>query len=168
MNSGAKGQNVEANHHNAGEALGGVGLFVGRMTHSLDPKRRLTIPAVWRSMVGEPNSVYVIPDFRQKCLNVYPAREMLHKLERLRAHSMADEKAMQFARLLGEASDLLTWDTQGRIRVNDRQMAYAELVDEVVMVGALNRFELWSAERRAEPVVFEPLGLEEVAKYVGF
>jgi MraZ protein len=148
--------------------LGGLGLFVGTVTHSLDPKKRVTIPSDWRELVGEPSSVYVIPDFRHRCLNVYPAREMLHKLERIRQHSMADQKAMQFARVLGEASALLKWDTQGRIRISDRQLEFAGLTDQVVMVGALNRFELWSPENRGTAGGMEQDGLEEAARYVGF
>lgn len=149
-------------------ATGELGLFVGTVTHSLDPKKRLTIPSGWRTIVGQPTSVYVLPDFRNKCLNVFPAHEMLHKLARLREHSMADQKAMQFARMLGEASDLLTWDSQGRIRVNDRQLAFAGLVDQIVMVGALNRFELWSPENRVSMPELDQSGLEEAAQYVGF
>ena len=168
MNGGAKGQSVDTLNTSAAESLGELGLFVGTVTHSLDPKKRLTIPSSWRAIVGQPTSVYVLPDLRNKCLNVFPAREMVHKLARLREHSIADQKAMQFARALGEASDLLTWDSQGRIRVNDRQLAFAGLVDQVVMVGALNRFELWCPENRASMVVPDPSGLEEAAQYVGF
>ena len=54
--------------------MSGQGIFVGRFTHSLDPKKRLTIPAVWRAQVGTPKSLYVLPDF-----HLYAVSGAVHK-----------------------------------------------------------------------------------------
>ena len=104
-----------------GENLPGFGTaFVGTHTHSLDPKKRLTIPSNWRDQVGEEHSLYVLPDFQEgKCLYVLPASEMARKLERMRQHAISDPRASQFARVLASRSDLVSWDSQGRIRIND-------------------------------------------------
>jgi MraZ protein len=150
------------------EEIVGLRMFVGEYTHNLDPKKRLTVPAVWRAQVGTPKSVYVLPDFHHHCLNVFPAGEMAHRLEKLRRHSMADRQARQFARVLGEASDLLAWDSQGRIRIKDRLLEFAGLQERVVMLGALDRFELWNPEHREQTGALDQERLEEAARYVGF
>jgi MraZ protein len=159
---------MEKDYTSLEDEIVGLRMFVGEYVHNLDPKKRLTIPSVWRAQIGTPKSVYVLPDFHHHCLNVFPAGEMAHRLEKLRRHSMADRQARQFARVLGEASDLLAWDSQGRIRIKDRLLKFAGLEERVVMVGALDRFELWNPDHREEAGALDQERLEEAARYVGF
>ena len=146
----------------------GLGMFVGDFTHSLDPKKRLTIPSVWRALVGDPKSLYVLPDFHSKCLNVFPAGAMFRKLEKIRQHSLSDKKAMHFASVLGAASDLVPWDRQGRIRIKDKLLNFAGLDDQVVLVGALDKFQLWNAGDVSEVNEIDQAGLAEAGRYVDF
>jgi MraZ protein len=150
------------------QAVRGQGVFVGRFTHALDPKKRLTIPSGWRSQVGEPNSLYVLPDIHTKCLGVFPAGEMVRRIEKLRSRSIADQTARQFARVLASQSDLVAWDAQGRIRIKDELLEAVNLTDQVVMVGAFERFELWSPANVEAIGVMDPKALVEAAQYVGF
>ena len=77
------------------------GLIVSHFAHNLDPKKRLTIPAQWRELVGDPPSLYIMPGLKsKKCLYVYPAREMPQLLERIRKIGSGDQKAKAFARFL--------------------------------------------------------------------
>jgi MraZ protein len=159
-------QSKENNQIPAGE---GLGVFMGSYTHSLDPKKRLTIPSEWRDHAGVPGSLYVLPGLEgMRYLMVFPAREMVQRLQSIRNLSIADAKGRQFARLLGSQSQLAPWDSAGRIRVNDSLLEHAQLSDQVVLVGAIDHFELWS------PVLWKQAGLKasgdlgEAARYVGF
>ena len=147
--------------------LTGQGTFVGRFTHALDPKRRLTIPAVWRLQVGNPPVLYVLPDINEKCLCLFPAADWMRRIEKLRHHSLADRRARQLARVLGSQSELLPWDVQGRIRIKDDLLTQAGLADDVVLVGAFEYIELWNAANLAEANAAQPTGLGDVAEYVG-
>ena len=152
-----------------GEQIPGFdGVFVGSFVHSLDPKKRLTIPSDWREQVGEPTTLYVLPGVDSACLSVLPAREMSRKLEKIRKHSMSDKKARHFARVLASRSDLVSFDSQGRIRVKDELLAFAGLTDQVMLVGAFEGFELWSPERWKEQGGDDDRSLEDAAAYVGF
>ena len=122
--------------------MAGQGVFVNTYTHSLDSKKRLTIPSDWRELVGVPRGLFVLPGVNDKCLCVYPAREMTRRLEKLRNLSIADEKGRQFARTLASRADLVPWDSQGRIRIKDELLEYADLVNQVVLVGTYDGFEL--------------------------
>jgi MraZ protein len=148
--------------------MSGLGVFVGDFTHTLDPKKRLTIPSVWRAQVGEPMSLFVLPDFYHKCLNVFPASVMREKLEKIRRHSMSDKRAMEFARVLGAASDLVPWDNQGRIRIKDKLLEFAGLSERVALVGALDKFQLWDPEKRPDSGEIDQESLAEAGKYVNF
>lgn len=144
------------------------GLFVSNFSHSLDPKRRLTIPAEWRALVGEPASLYVLPDIHETCLCAYPAREMVHRLGKMRSHSIADRKARSFARALASQSDVVPWDGQGRIRIKDELLALAGIQDKVVLVGAFDCFELWNPEALQKAGGMDKATLKAAAEYVGF
>jgi MraZ protein len=146
----------------------GQGVFVSNYTHSLDPKKRLTIPSEWRAQIGESGSLYVLPDVQHKCLCVFPGAEMVHRLGRMRNHSIADGKARQFARVLASQSDLVSWDSQGRIRIKDELLEFANLVDQVMLVGAFDRFELWEPDHFRDAGGMDQDGLKEAAQYVGF
>jgi MraZ protein len=144
------------------------GVFVSTYTHSLDPKRRLTIPSEWRAQVGEPEALYVLPDVQDTCLLVFPAKEMVRRIERMRKHSIADRKAREFARVLASQSDLVPWDAQGRIRIKDELLARAKLTDKVLLVGAFDTFELWNPDVFRQSGGLDRVGLHDAAQYVGF
>ncbi len=147
----------------------GKGVFVNTYTHYLDSKRRLTIPAVWRELVGVPRRLFVLQGVNDQCLCVYPARELIRRMERLRNLSIADEQGRQFARALASRAELVPWDSQGRIRIKDDLMAFAGIENEVVMAGTFDVFELWSPERWKEKTgPSDPVRMREAARYVGF
>jgi MraZ protein len=148
--------------------IAGQGVFVSHFTHSLDPKRRLTIPSEWRAQVGSPRSLYVLPDVNQRCLCCFPAGEMIRRLEKMRRHSIADQKARQFARVLASQSDLVSWDAQGRIRIKDELLAFAGLRDQVNLVGAFDTFELWNPDAFRDAGGMNREGIQDAARYVGF
>lgn len=143
------------------------GAFVGSFSHTLDPKRRLTIPADWREQVSG-NKLYVLPDINDKCLGVMPASEMMYRIQKMRQHGATDQKARFFARVLASQSELVTWDSQGRIRIKDELLARANLTDEVLMVGAFDRFELWNPGLFREVGPMDGTSLRDAAQYVGF
>ena len=60
-----------------------------------------------------PKSLYVLPDFHARCLNIMPAEAMAQKLDKIRRHSMSDRKAMDFARRLGAVSELVMYPQDG-------------------------------------------------------
>ncbi|MDD4872830.1 MAG: hypothetical protein PHR77_19940 [Kiritimatiellae bacterium] len=146
----------------------GYGIFVGEFTHSLDPKKRLTIPSEWRVQVGTPKSLYVLRDVTDKCLCVFSASELQRRIESIRHHSIADTKARQFSRILGAKSDLVAWDSQGRIRIKDELLDFAGLIDQVVMVGTFHSFELWNPDNWNKVSGSDTGTIREAAQYVGF
>lgn len=168
VESGVKGQIMDKENTILENEVKGLRMFVGDFMHSLDPKKRLTIPSVWRAQVGTPRSLYVLPDFHERCLNVFPAAEMVHKLEKMRKYSMADKKAMEFAGVLGSASDLVPWDSQGRIRIKDKLLRFAGLTDKIVMIGALDKFQLWSPDNRPDSGDIDQESLATAGRYVDF
>ena len=146
------------------------GAFVSSFLHMLDPKKRLTIPAEWRARVGEPASLYVLPGLQnEKCLYVFPARELSQRLAKFRQIGIGDKKARAFARVFASQSDLISaWDVQGRIRIKDELLAHAQLVDQVQLVGAWDHFELWNPRLWQAAAALDATTMEDAIRYIGF
>jgi len=149
-------------------AAAGPGLLVGRFDHALDPKRRLTVPAGWRDLMGSPAYVYVFPDPNEKCLNLIPPAEMEGRLEKLRQRALFDKSASSALRVFGENAEQAVVDVQGRIRIKDRLLAFAKLTDTVVMIGAMNRVQLWSPELRPEAETVDQAALAAACEALAF
>lgn len=159
---------MEANDILMGGELGIENVFVDTFRHSLDAKKRLTIPSEWRALVGKPERLFVLPSTNDPCLSVFPAREMARRLKKLQELSIVDAATQDQARTLAAHANLVPWDAQGRIRIKDDLLAYAGLEGEVVLVGVFTRFELWSpkAWEQKQPALSQPL-LGDAARSVG-
>lgn len=121
-------------------------LFVGSFTHSLDAKRRMIFPSSWRNLAGESNQLFAFPHPEEKCLYLYTAAEMTRRLHALRSGGTLDRNDEQAIRAITAGAEMLVWDAQGRIRVGENLLAHIEVKTQVVLVGAMTRIELWSAE----------------------
>ncbi|MCH5276437.1 MAG: division/cell wall cluster transcriptional repressor MraZ [Desulfovibrionaceae bacterium] len=147
--------------------------FRGRSSRSLDPKGRLMLPPEFReslaargrasaesgmdqaaapalpaspeaSVAGDLRFVITTYD---DCLAAYPWAdwvELEHKFARLRTPS---PKVRAFRRLLIGGAEVQTLDAQGRVRLSQDHRDYAGLGKDVVILGLINRFELWNPER---------------------
>ena len=138
---------------------------MGDFTHSMDPKKRLTIPSEWRESTGAPYGLYVMPDLEgQGFLIVFPAQEMVHRLQSIRNLSIADAKGRQFARILGSRSQMVSWDTAGRIRINDSLLEHAKLSDQhwwapLTILNYGIRSNGSGRDPRVVPIWVKPLGM---------
>ena len=128
----------------AGSTQGVSSGLVGRFDHALDPKKRLTIPSGWRLVLGHPEYVYAMPDPVQRCVNIMPKDEMDVMLSQLRQKALFDPAQMRLLQVIGANSDLLMLDSQGRIRISDKLLQFANLTTTVAMVGSVRMIKLWN------------------------
>ncbi len=120
------------------------GVLMGRYEHALDPKKRFTIPSEWRATMGSPDYVYVMPDPTEQCLNLIPKAEMESRLEKLREKALFDPALNQAYQTIGANAEQLALDSQGRIRVSDKFLKFANLTTSVALVGAVRMIKLWN------------------------
>lgn len=120
----------------------------GRFDHALDPKKRLTIPAAWRELLGNPKRLYVLLDPYEPCLAILSAEEMETRIARLRTGSLFDRNRSNAMRYIGQNSELLDVDAHGRVRVSDRLLGLIGVRNKVVFIGTGVKMELWALERK--------------------
>ena len=123
--------------------------LMGTFARSLDPKKRLTIPSVWRAALG-PDLVYVVPDPRRRCLQLVPRAVMEAKLAKYQELALGDAEVNDALDAISAASEMLEFDVQGRIRINDALLDFANLKGSVVLKGGFRMATIWPEEAVAE------------------
>ena len=145
-----------------------TGGFVGRYDHALDPKKRFTIPSEWRKLMGDPDFVYVMPDPVEKCVNIIPAVEMESRLAKLRERALFDPALAPVLEKIGSSSEMPTLGVQGRIRISDKLLQFANLTTTVAMLGAVRMIQLWDPAALAPADKVDQAGLREALSLAGF
>ena len=120
-------------------------LLVGSYTHTLDAKRRIIFPSVWRHLLADSQALYAFAHQQQPCLYLYLKDEMMRRITELRTEKVVEQEEEQAIRAITAGAEILQWDAQGRIRIGEHLLRHIEAVDQVVWVGTLTRIEIWSA-----------------------
>ena len=140
---------------------------MGTFARSLDPKRRLTIPSVWRAALG-PDFVYVMPDARRRCLQLIPRDVMEARLAKYQEMALGDPAVNDALDAISAASEMLEFDIQGRIRINDELLAFAGLKGSVVLKGGFRMATIWPAEETGEDMERRVAKLGDAMAKLGF
>lgn len=148
--------------------MSGTPVFSGSAEHALDPKRRVTIPSAWRDAMGRPPYVFVMADPHAKCLRLMPASMMQSIVDRFRSRRLSDAAVARMLSVIGENSEQLALDVQGRIRISDRLLAFAGIKGRVAFVGAVAYGEIWAAEARIPSAEVDQTALGEALADIGF
>lgn len=122
-------------------------MLTGEFNHSIDAKGRLIIPSKFREDLGEN---FVITKGLDGCLFLYPDSEWKIFEEKLRTLPLTNKDARIFTRFfLGSAVDG-GLDKQGRVLISSALRNFADLEKEVVLVGVLDRVEIWDKAKWEE------------------
>lgn len=128
-------------------------IYQARYRHGLDDKRRVQIPAKWRSVEeGIQFALILWPHNGQPdaCLLVLPPAAFTELVQKIKAMPFADRKAEALRRILGEKSDRVQVDKAGRICLPDWMASAVGIKSEAVLNGMFDRFQIWSPERYEE------------------
>ncbi len=118
--------------------------FLGKYLHQLDDKGRLALPASYRRSVGEDGLILV--SYQEPALLLYPASAWRTKeLQMLELVERTPEAKASVLALTANALEVVP-DKQGRILIPERLQRAAKLDGEALIVGRLNRIEIWNPE----------------------
>ena len=123
--------------------------FVSHFTNRLDSKGRVSIPASFRTVLARDGfeGLYVLPSLDHPALDC-GGHALLAEIDAmigpLSPHS-ADREALVIT-LLGEG-DLLRLDGEGRVILTEALKTHAGIADEVSLVGAGSKFQIWEPTR---------------------
>jgi MraZ protein len=116
--------------------------LTGEFRHALDDRGRVAVPARFRVRLGQGAT---LARWLDRCLGLFPQDEWEELAGRLRALPLTNPRAREFARFMSSGAVEVELDRQGRVLVPSYLREYAGITEgEVVVVGALNRLELWA------------------------
>lgn len=136
-------------------------MFTGEYFHTFDSKGRVIIPAKFREELGE--SFFLGKGF-DNCLFVYPNSEWEVFLDELKKLSVLSNEQRKFTRKLLSGFIECSMDKQGRILLPPNLREYSRLKDEAVVIGVLNRIEIWNREDWDEYSDDENMDFEDMAE----
>ncbi|MBE6441168.1 MAG: division/cell wall cluster transcriptional repressor MraZ [Desulfovibrio sp.] len=133
-------------------------LFNKSLSRSLDAKGRLMLPPEYREgLCAEGGTgVFWLTAFYGRLVAYLPA-DWETVTEQLSGISALNERLSRFkSKVMGLAQEMEP-DAQGRVRIPQALMREAGLHKDVMLVGMLNKFEIWDQER------FDALAVEDVS-----
>ncbi len=119
-------------------------MLIGEYTHTLDPKKRLSLPAKWRKELGEG---VVVTRGLDNCLFVYPLSEWQTITEKIGRLPFGAADTRGFNRFFLSGAVEVDVDAAGRILIPDFLKEFAGLGQKVVLAGIHDRVEIWDVKR---------------------
>ena len=119
-------------------------LLIGEYEHTLDEKKRVSIPKSFRVSLGER---VVITRGLDNCLYMFSYAAWEGMAAKLQSLSLANADTRGFSRFMLSGAAEVEVDDAGRILVPDHQKTYAGLKKRIVFTGVSDRVEIWDATR---------------------
>lgn len=129
-------------------------MLIGEYNHTIDTKGRLIVPAKYRELLGD---AFVVTKGLDGCLSMYPDNEWQEFENKLRQLPMNKKNARQLTRFFLAGATNCEVDKQGRILLPANLREFAGLEKEVVLVGMLNRVEIWNKFKWVEENTYEDM-----------
>jgi MraZ protein len=138
-------------------------MFRGRFEHAIDAKGRVSIPAKFRELLAEKNDErLIVTNNFDRCLVAYPYDEWRALEEKVASFPTTKKEVKSFQRFFISGAVECPVDKLGRILVPPTLRGYAEFSKNVVFLGMLQRFEIWSQERWLEEHRWTQEHLDEI------
>jgi MraZ protein len=118
--------------------------FLGSYLHQLDGKGRVSLPAPFRREAAEQS--FVLLQAYAPSLSLYPQGSWKDVEDRLRELLRHQPEARMYVLSVMSSAVQVEPDGHGRILVPSRLQESAGLSGEVLLVGAIDRIELWNPQ----------------------
>jgi len=122
-------------------------MFLGQYRHSLDSKKRLTIPSGFREELGA--AAVILQGFDGN-LMVYPVQAFERMAQASDTLNETDPETRLLKRMLFATAVGVEVDKAGRILVPEFLCEHANLTNDVYLTGARDHFDIWSVEKWQE------------------
>lgn len=118
-------------------------MFIGEYNHNLDEKNRLMIPSKFREQLTD---TFILTRGLDGCLVIYSFESWTKITSKLNTLPFTKKDTRNFLRFIASNAVDLQFDKQGRIVIPNNLKVHAKLVKECVIIGTLDKIEIWSKE----------------------
>lgn len=116
-------------------------MLIGEYLHTLDSKKRLSLPAKFRKEFGRK---VVITRGLDACLFMFPTSEWSGIAKKLRELPIGKADTRGFSRFLLSGAAECEVDGAGRVLLPEYLKEFAKLGSRVVLAGVSDRVEVWN------------------------
>jgi MraZ protein len=120
--------------------------FTGLFRHTLDDKGRVTIPSAWRA-AHEDGDVFLATPHPDGYVAVLPPSEVEKLHAKIAQMALSDGAGQDFASRFFAQTQSFSFDKQGRVGLAADLLEHAGISKDVVLVGSLTKFNLYSPSR---------------------
>ncbi|MFC4336318.1 division/cell wall cluster transcriptional repressor MraZ [Salininema proteolyticum] len=117
-------------------------MFLGTHTPRLDDKGRLAFPAKFRPALADG---LVVTKGQERCLYVFTLAEFTKLAGELDQSLTAPKAVRAYNRVFFASAHDESPDGQGRVTLPARLREYAGIERDTVVIGAMNRIEVWDS-----------------------
>lgn len=118
-------------------------MLIGEFRHTLDDKKRISLPAKFRKEIGKN---IVVTRGLDGCLFIYSLKEWKTISEQLGSLGMGQAATRGFNRHMLAGAAEVNVDSVGRILIPESLRNSARITSKVVFAGLYTRIEVWDEE----------------------
>ena len=119
-------------------------MLIGEYVHTLDVKKRLSLPSKFRKKFGK---MVIVTRGLDNCLFLFPTKEWEKVSSKFGDLSIGQADTRGFNRFMFSGATEAEVDSVGRILIPDFLKTFAGLKTRVVLAGIGNRVEIWDERR---------------------
>tara|TARA_B100001248_G_scaffold209637_1_gene163766 strand:- start:1458 stop:1913 length:456 start_codon:yes stop_codon:yes gene_type:complete len=126
-------------------------MFLSTYENKLDKKRRVSVPAPFRSYLSNLgyNGIICFPSFNHPSIEAWPQDRIEKISNTIDSLNPFEEKKDYFATSILSESVNLQFDGEGRIALTEKLLKHSKIKNSILFVGQGKTFQIW------EPTSFE-------------
>jgi MraZ protein len=118
-------------------------MFIGKYYHHLEKNQRISLPKKFRELAQS----WVVTRGLDGCLFLFKPETFQANIENIANRSLTKKANRDLVRLMTNEATELNSDANGRVHLPEYLITFAQLTKDVVIVGSLNRIEIWDQEK---------------------
>lgn len=118
-------------------------MLLGKYYHTLEANGRISLPKAFRA--AHPS--WIITRGLDGGLFLIGEGEFQQELEKLNERTFTKKRNRDFIRLMTNEAKQVIPDSTGRVQLPEYLIQYAGLHKDVVIVGSLNKVEIWDRDK---------------------
>lgn len=118
-------------------------MFIGKYYYKLQANNRISLPKEFRSDVNK----WVVTRGLDGCLFIFKADKFQEELEQLASQSFTKKAHRDLIRIMSNEAKEVETDLNGRVHLPEYLIKFANLEEQIVIVGSFNRVEIWDQDQ---------------------
>lgn len=119
-------------------------MLIGEYTHTIDDKKRISLPSKFRKELGKK---VIVTQGLDGCLFLYSQKSWEKISAQIAEMGMTSIESRGFSRFFLSNATEVDVDGSGRILISDNAKSFAGIKNKVVFAGVYSRIELWDEDR---------------------